>query len=41
MNTPNIATREIGNGKNKDMVKLIPNDIPIHNNWANRNCLLL
>jgi hypothetical protein len=28
MNTPNIATREIGNGSNNEMIKIIPNNIP-------------
>jgi len=30
MNTPNIATREIGNGNNKEIAKIIPKYIPIH-----------
>jgi hypothetical protein len=28
MNTPNIAAREIGKGSNKEMIKIIPNNIP-------------
>ena len=27
-NTPNIAAREIGNGSNKEMIKIVPNNIP-------------
>jgi hypothetical protein len=27
-NTPNIAAREIGKGSNKEMIKIIPNNIP-------------
>jgi hypothetical protein len=30
MNIPNIAATEIGNGNNKEMIKIIPKDIPIH-----------
>ena len=30
INIPNIATREIGNGNNKEMIKIIPKDIPNH-----------
>ena len=41
MNTPNIAANDIGNGNSKERAKLIPNDIPIHNNWLVKNCLLL
>ena len=41
MNTAIIATRDIGNGTNIEMVMLIPKDIPIHIIWLNRNCLLL
>ena len=41
MNTPNIATRETGNGNSSEMAKLIPNDIPTHNSWLRMNCLLL
>lgn len=30
MNTPNIATRETGNGNSNEIAKFMPNDIPIH-----------
>ena len=32
MNTPNIATKDIGNGIMIEMVMLIPKDIPIQTN---------
>ncbi len=41
MNTPNITAKDIGNGNNMEIVRLIPKDIPSHTNWLVRNCLLL
>jgi hypothetical protein len=32
MNTPKIAAKDIGNGNNIEIVRLIPKDIPIHTN---------
>jgi len=33
MNTPNITPKDIGNGNKKEIVRLIPNDIPSQTNW--------
>ena len=41
MKTPIMATNDIGNGTNIEIVRLIPIDIPIHISWLMRNCLLL
>jgi hypothetical protein len=41
MNTPNITPKEIGNGNKKEIVRLVPNDIPSQTSWLSRNCLLL
>jgi hypothetical protein len=41
MNTPNIIAKDIGNGNKKEIVRLIPKDIPSQTNWLSRNCLLL
>lgn len=41
MNTPNITPKDIGNGNKKEIVRLIPNDIPSQTSWLSRNCLLL
>ncbi len=41
MKTPIIATSEMGNGTNIEIVRLMPIDIPIHISWLTRNCLLL
>ena len=41
MKTANIAANDIGNGNNKDMVMLMPKEIPSHTIWLIRNCLLL
>jgi hypothetical protein len=41
MNTPNITPKEIGNGNKKEIVRLVPNDIPSQTSWLRRNCLLL
>jgi hypothetical protein len=32
MNTPNITAKDIGNGNNMEIVRLIPKDIPNHTN---------
>jgi hypothetical protein len=32
MNTPNITAKDIGNGNNMEIVRLIPKDIPSHTN---------
>ncbi|MFL6346921.1 MAG: hypothetical protein ACJ72X_01335, partial [Nitrososphaeraceae archaeon] len=39
--TPNIATRDTGNGNSKEMIKTIPNNIPNNANWLTKNCCLL
>lgn len=36
-----IIGNENGKGIRKDIVRLIPNEIPIHNNCCDKNCLLL
>ena len=41
MNTPNITAKDIGNGNKKEIVRLIPKDIPSQTNWLSRNCFLL
>ena len=41
MNTPNITAKDIGNGNKKEIVRLIPNDIPSQTNWLSRNSFLL
>jgi hypothetical protein len=35
-----MATNDIGNGTNIEIVRLMPIDIPIHISWLMRNCLL-
>ena len=40
-NTPNIATRDTGNGNSKEMIKTIPNNIPNNAIWLTKNCCLL
>jgi len=32
MNTPNMTAKDIGNGNNMEIVRLIPKDIPSHTN---------
>jgi hypothetical protein len=32
MNTPKITVKDIGNGNNMEIVRLIPKDIPNHTN---------
>jgi hypothetical protein len=41
MNTPNITAKDIGNGNKKEIVRLIPKDIPSQTNWLSKYCLLL
>jgi hypothetical protein len=41
MNTPNIATKDIGNGTSMEIVMLMPKDSPIQTNRLSRNGLLL
>jgi len=41
MNTPNITAKDIGNSNKKEIVRLIPNDIPSQTNWLSRNYFLL
>jgi hypothetical protein len=36
-----IIGNENGKGIKKEIVKLIPSEIPIHNNCCDKNCLLL
>jgi hypothetical protein len=38
MNTPNISAEDIGNGNKKEIVKLIPKDIPGRTNWLSIAC---
>ena len=40
MNTPNITAKDIGNGNKKEIVRLIPKDIPSQTNWLSKYCLL-
>ena len=39
MKTPSAPTKDIGNGRTKDIAKPIATYIPIHFNWYTRNCL--
>ena len=41
INTPKITAKDIGNGNKKEIVRLIPKDIPSQTNWLSRNCSLL
>lgn len=41
MNTIIIIGNEKGKGIKKEIVRLIPKEIPIHNNCCDKNCLLL
>lgn len=41
INTIIIIGKENGNGTKKEIVKLIPKEIPIHNSCCDKNCLLL
>ena len=38
MNTPNITAKDIGNGNKKEIVRLIPKDIPSQTNWSSIAC---
>ena len=38
---PSAPTKDIGNGRTKDMAKPMPTYMPIHFNWYIRNCLSL
>lgn len=40
MKTAIIIGREYGKGIRNEMARLIPSEIPIHNNCCDRNCLL-
>ena len=41
MKTPIMVTNDIGNGSNKEIIRLMAIDIPNHISWYIRNCLLL
>lgn len=41
MKTTIITGRDNGNGSKNEIARLMPNDIPIHNNCWDKNCLLL
>ncbi len=41
MKTIIITGRDKGKGSKKEIVKLMPREIPIHNNCCDKNCLLL
>jgi hypothetical protein len=41
MNTPNITAKDIGNGNKKEIVRLIPKDIPSQIHWLSRYRVLL